>query len=36
MKYIKYNNQNVIKYKANKTIFNIAFIYVVMYLLFSL
>ncbi len=33
MKYTKYNNQNVIRYKANKTIFNIAFICVVIYLL---
>ena len=35
MKFIEYNNQNEIIYKLNKTIFNIAFIYVV-YLFFSL
>lgn len=36
MKSAKYNNQNVVIYKANKTIFNIAFVYVVNYLFFSL
>lgn len=36
MKSATYNNQNVIIYKANKTMFNIVFIYVVNYLFFSL